>query len=108
MDLVSGDATAAGVELLAGRLQHHSLDVSDMLSLITIDESMIDSVAMRFRTYSSTAPYPSTSAELWLDNVNINNDVRVGAVPLPPSAALLGFGLAGMGLFGRWRHIRAS
>ena len=58
------DPTRDVVQITGSGLQEYSLDVMDMLSLITIDQAAIDEVFVQFRAYSSTYPYPAVSAEL--------------------------------------------
>jgi hypothetical protein len=74
---------------------HYEISVADMLSQISIDQGLIKTVTMQLITYSSTAPYPSVSAELWIDNVS--TVPPISAVPEPMSMLLFGTGLAGIG-----------
>ena len=83
------DPTRDVVQITGSGLQNYSLDVTEMLSLIGIDETTIDEVFVQFRAYSSTYPYPAVSAELWVDNFNTN------PVPLPASLYLFGTGILG-------------
>jgi hypothetical protein len=73
------------VGITKNSLKHYSLGIDDILANILIDTSQIGSVEMRFRIYSSTRPYPSVTAELWVDAVNL--------VPLPPAILMLGSSL---------------
>ena len=66
-----GDSARTAVQITQSTNQHYSIRVSDLLSMIDIDENEIAMIAMTFTTYSSTYPYPSVTAELWVDNVNI-------------------------------------
>jgi len=100
-DRYNPDPAREVVAVPNGVLEHYSLSVEDMLDLITIDETAIDDVIMRFRTYSSTYPYPSVSAELWVDNINTN------PIPLPPAILLFGTGLLGLGV-ASWRRRKAA
>lgn len=95
-NLFSNDPTRSMVAVAPGAMTRYSLDAIDLLSMITIDQTMIGSIDVVYRTYSSTAPYPGTSAELWLDNVNVNDD-PLGVVPLPASVILLGSTFGGLG-----------
>ena len=70
----------------AGVLRHYELWFDDILPQITIDEMQISTVVMVFNCYSSTYPYPSVSAELWVDNVDY------GVIPEPATVSLLAFG----------------
>jgi PKD repeat protein len=63
------DPTRHWNQVPAGVLRHYELPVDELLSQITIDETQIAQVTLRFRCYSSTYPYPSVSAELWVDNL---------------------------------------
>jgi hypothetical protein len=101
-DEYNPDPTREVVAVSPGSLEHYSLGVEDMLALITIDDLLIDSVTMRFRTYSSTYPYPSVSAELWVDNVN-TNPMDTNPIPEPPAVLLFGSALAGLGVAG-WQR----
>ena len=65
-----GTATRSVNQISENVMEHYAIDVSDMLSQITIDESQITDIQMELITYSSTYPYPSVSAELWIDNVS--------------------------------------
>jgi len=84
------DPTRDAVQITGSGLQHYSLDVIDLLSLIAIDEAAITDVLVRFNAYSSTYPYPAVSAELWVDNFST---VPLNNVPLPPALYLFGAGL---------------
>lgn len=85
------DPTRHAVQIFDGALEHYSLDVMDLLSLISIDEALIAEVSVRFNAYSSTYPYPAVSAELWVDNFS-----TVPNIPLPPALYLFGTGLLGL------------
>ena len=65
-----GTATRSVNQISENVMEHYAIDVSDMLSQITIDESQITDIQMLLITYSSTYHYPSVSAELWIDNVS--------------------------------------
>jgi hypothetical protein len=65
-----GTATRSVNQISENVMEHYAIDVLDMLSQITIDESQIADIQMQLITYSSTYPYPFVSAELWIDNVS--------------------------------------
>lgn len=87
-DLFDSDPTRQVNEVAAGIFASYSLSTMELLSQITIDESEIVETLIQFRTYSSTRPNPSVTAELWVDNFN--------AVPEPSTVIFLGIGLAVM------------
>lgn len=78
--------SATAVNAVSTNAWHNlSLSTGDLLAQILIDETQIAKTRMLFETYSSTWPYPTVTAELWVDNVN--------TVPLPAAAWLLACGL---------------
>ena len=98
-DIISpADPTWHLNELTEGALLNLDLGITDILSNITIDETSIDSVTMYFRTYTSY--YGSATAELWVDNVCVDQgDVCVAdssVVPVPAAVWLFGSGLLGL------------
>jgi len=104
--LFASDPTISGHSIVENVMTNYALSVSDMLSEITIDHSLIAGITMYASAYSSTNPYPYVSAEVWIDNVSTVPPHTGGigtSVPEPGSLALLGLGLAGLGFSRRKR-----
>ena len=95
--LAANDPTWLFNEVTEGTLLNLDLAISDMLSSIAIDTNLISTVNMRLRTYTSY--YGTASAELWVDNVCIDQgDIcRVISVPEPSALTLIFIALAGIG-----------
>jgi hypothetical protein len=91
------DSTRSVNEITENVWHHFDLDTSSILSQISIDQSEIASTQVLFETYSSTWPYPTVTAELWVDNVNTS------VVPIPAAGWLFFSGL--LGLLGLRRRI---
>jgi len=91
-----GTATSSVNQISENVMEHYELNVSDMLSQISIDETQVTDIRMLMVTYSSTAPYPYVSTELWIDNVSTT------VVPEPISSTLFIVGGATLG-FRRFR-----
>ncbi len=77
-------------------MNHYEIDMADIVSQITIDQTQIDSVRLIMDTYSSTAPSPYVTAQLWADNIQLNPP----AIPVPGALILgiLGLSVAGIRL----------
>lgn len=96
--------TAAGHVVPENVMSHYELSVADMLSEITIDESQIAGVRMYAYTYASAwGPY---TAQLWLDNVQLNPDATNGTGTTVPAPGALLLGGIGAGLIGWLRRRR--
>lgn len=68
---MADDSTMHAVEVAEDRVHSFSLTAEELLSHVSIDESAIAYVSMRLWAYSSTRPFPTIEAELWIDNVRI-------------------------------------
>ena len=107
-DLFSSDPARHLIELSEGALVNLDVSVADILSFITIDEASIDYVQLRLRTYTSW--FGNGTAELWVDNVCVDQgDVcqATTTIPEPASVALISLGLAGIG-YRRRKQIKAA
>lgn len=69
VDFYRDHPTIRYLSIPRGGLRHHDYRVEALLSEIDVDPAEIASVVLEFNTYSSTYPYPSVSAELWVDDV---------------------------------------
>lgn len=79
------------VNVISENVWHNfELDTLSLLSQITVDQAEIMKTQMLFETYSSTWPWPTVTAELWVDNVSNS------PVPIPGAVWLLVSGLAGL------------
>ena len=71
------------IQITDGALNHFSIDIEDLLSEITIDQSAITEIQLGYSAYTSGNMY-NMSTHVWVDNVLIT--------PEPASLLLLGLG----------------